>query len=109
MKLQWRSVTSLKASVLVTFVLLWNAGFLISIYIGGGSWSGGQTSLGMKISGLVCLAACLFTFAVARSKSVQEKLIAPSRSEYFNTREFYFLAVVSGVLAISRFILPAGQ
>ena len=106
MKLEWRSFVSLKAPVIVAFVLIWNAGLLLAMHLGGGGLKGGLTPIGMKITGVVCLAACLFSLSVAASKSVQAALIAPSRAANFNSKEFYFLAFVLGALAASRFAFP---
>ena len=106
MKLEWRSLVSLKAPVIVAFVLIWNAGFLLAMYLGGGGLKGGLSPIGMKVTGVDCLAACLFSLSVAASKPVQAALIAPSRAANFNSKEFYFLAFVSGALAVSRFAFP---
>lgn len=106
MKLNWKSLISLKAPVIVAFVFLWNAGFLIAMYLGGGGLSGGLTPIGMEITGYVCLLACLFSLSVATIKRVQSALIAPSRADNFNAKEFYFIAFITGVLAISRFTFP---
>jgi len=107
MKIEWRSLASLKVSVIVAFVLIWNAGFLLAMYLGGGGLRGGLSPIGMKVTGVVCLAACLFSLSVAASRTVQAVLITPSRVENFNPKEFYFLAFVSGVIAVSRFVFPA--
>jgi len=109
MKLNWRSLISLKVPVIVTFILLWNAGFLLAMYLGGGGLHGGLTPIGMKITGYVCLIACLFTLLVATIKPVQTLVVAPSRADNFSSKEFYFLAILSGVLAISRFIFPVAE
>ncbi|MCV2403797.1 hypothetical protein OFY17_13065 [Marinomonas sp. C2222] len=107
MKLEWRSLVSLKTPVIVAFVLMWNTGFLFAMHLGGGGLKGGLSPIGMKITGFVCLAACFFSISVAASKSVQEVLIAPSRADNFHSKEFYFLAFVSGALAVSRFVFLA--
>ena len=108
MKLEWRSYISLKASVLIVFVALWNAGILYAMFLGGGGPRGGLTPVGMKVTGFVCVAASIFALSVAMSKSLQSSLVAPTREKNFNSREFYFLAFVTGVLAISRFVFPVG-
>ncbi|BFM49019.1 hypothetical protein [Marinomonas sp. THO17] len=107
MKLELRSLVSLKVSVIVAFVLIWNAGLLFAMYLGGGGLSGGLSPIGMKVTGAVCLAVCLFSLSVAALKPVQAALVAPSRAGNFNSKEFYFLAFVSGALAVSRFVFPA--
>jgi hypothetical protein len=106
MKLEWKSLVSLKTSVIVAFVLLWNAGFFMAMHLGGGGLRGGLTPIGMEITGYACLAVTVFGLSVATLKPVQLSLIEPSRSGNFNPKEFYFLAFVSGVLAISRFTFP---
>mgnify|MGYP003388897298 CR=1 FL=1 len=57
MKLDWKSLISLKIPVLIGFVVLWSAGFLLAIYLGGGGLRGGLTPIGMKVS--------RFTFPIA--------------------------------------------
>jgi len=74
--------------------------------LGGGGLTGALTSTGMKVTGLVCTAACLFALAVASSKSLQSLVVAPSRTSNFSPKEFYFLALITGVLAVTRFIFP---
>jgi len=106
MKLEWRSLVSLKAPVIIAFVLIWNAGFSLAMHLGGGGLRGGLSPIGMKVTGFVCLAACLFSLSIAVSKPLQAALIAPSRAGNFNSKEFYFLAFVSGALAVSRFVFP---
>ena len=106
MKLEWRSLVSLKAPVIILFVVFWNAGFMLAMYLGGGGLLGGLTPIGMKVTGFVCLSACIFSLAVATIKPLQLALIAPSRAKCFNPKEFYFLAFVSGFFAISRLVFP---
>lgn len=105
MKLNWKSLISLKTTVIVTFILTWNAGFFLAMYLGGGGLGGGVTPIGMQITGYVCLAAFLFSISVAVLKPVQTALIEPTRAVDFSSREFYFFAFVTGVLAVSRFFL----
>ncbi len=105
MKFKWRSLISLKAPVIIAFILLWNSGILLAMYLGGG----GLTPIGMEVTGYVCLVACLFSLSVARSTTVQSLVIAPSRAANFNSKEFYFLALLSGFLAISRFTFPVAE
>ncbi len=109
MKFKWRSLISLKAPVIIAFILLWNSGILLAMYLGGGGLRGGLTPIGMEVTGYVCLVACLFSLSVARSTTVQSLVIAPSRAANFNSKEFYFLALLSGFLAISRFTFPVAE
>ena len=106
MKMDWKSFVSLKAYVLIAFVVIWNAGFLLAMQLGGGGLRGGLTPIGMKITGAVCIAACIFSLLVACIKPIQARLVAPARAHNFNVKEFYFLAFVSGVLGITRFVFP---
>jgi hypothetical protein len=76
--LNWRSFISLKAYVIIIFLVVWNVGLLYAMYMGGGGLEGGLTPIGMKISSYVYLAASIFSFSVAVSKPVQAALIAPN-------------------------------
>ncbi len=105
-KLNWKSFLSLKVPVIVAFVVLWNAGFLYAMYMGGGGLAGGLTPIGMKITGYVCAAASLFSFSIAAIKPFRNMLLAKTRVHNFSVKEFYFLAFVAGLLAISRFVFP---
>ena len=107
MKLNWKSFLSLKIPVIITFVVIWNAGFIYAAQLGEGAFSGGFTPLGMKITGMVCVAASIFSFSVAFIKPFQNMVISEARIQNFSVKEFYFLALVAGVLAISRFTFPA--
>ncbi len=105
-KLNWRSFLSLKVPAIIAFVVLWNAGLLYAMYMGGGGFAGGLTPIGMKITGYVCAAASLFSFSIAAIKPFQNMLIAKTRVHNFSVKEFYFLAFVTGLLAVSRFVFP---
>jgi hypothetical protein len=107
MKLNWKSFFSLKIPVIISFVVIWNAGFIYAAQLGEGIFSGGFTPLGMKITGMVCVAASIFSFCVAFIKPFQSMVVAESRLQNFSVKEFYFLALIAGVLAISRFTFPA--
>ena len=109
LQMNWRSFLSLKAYALVAFVVIWNLGFLYAMHLGGGGLAGGLTPIGMKVTGYVCLAACIFALSVAMSKSLQSVLVAPSRAHNFNPKEFYFMAFITGILAISRFLFPLSE
>jgi hypothetical protein len=106
MKLNWRSLVSLKVSVIIAFIIIWNMGFYLAMYLGGGGLSGGLTPIGLEVSGYTCLLASIFSLSVAMLKPIQGLLIAPSRASNFSPKEFYFLALVAGFLAVSRLAFP---
>jgi hypothetical protein len=76
------------------------------MYLGGGGPIGALTPIGMKVTGIVCAAASAFCLVAAMSKGAQEILVAPSRAMNFSPKEFYFVALVAGLLAASRFFYP---
>ena len=104
--LDWKPYVSLKTPVILAFVVLWNAGFLLAMHLGGGGVEGALSPVGTKVSGVVCLAAAIFGLTVARSESVQAVLIAPTRAKNFRSKEFYFLAIVAGFIGIGSFVFP---
>jgi hypothetical protein len=106
MKLDLRSLGSLKAPVIIAAIFIWNAGLLFAMHLSGGELTSKLSPTGMKLAGGVCLAACLFSLSIANSKLVQTALIAPSRANNFNSKEFYFVAFLSGVIAVSCFVSP---
>ncbi len=106
-QMNWRSFLSLKAYVLVIFVVLWNLGLLYDFIIEGRSIIADKSSTGLKISGFTCLAACVFAIAVAKSKNIQDILVAPKRNHNFNVKEFYFMAFIMGSFAISMLVFQS--
>ncbi len=89
MKLEWRSLVSLKTPVIVGFIIAWNAGVLFANYSGGeGFWT--FTPKSMKMAGFVCLGASLFSLAVAAVKPFQAVVIAPTRAKHFTPKDFFF-------------------
>lgn len=97
--LEWRSLASLKASVIVCFVVLWNAGCLISVYLnnGFGQLTNWESLIAMA---LTCFAASAFALAVALSTGVQDVVLAESRRQNFRRSDFLFIGLVTGLLAM---------
>ena len=108
MSMNWRSIVSLKVQVLIGFVLLWNLGLFYAASLGGGFPEGALTPAGMRATGYVCLLALSFCLAVARLKPIQSLVVAPSRANNFNSKEFYLMALTLGFLTLSRFLFPFG-
>ena len=101
MKLDWRSLASLKVSVIVAFIVLWNGGLFLASYLGGAGLAI-TTPVGFAVSGAVFLGASAFFILVARLKRIQEVVVAPERAANFNPKEFYFAALVAGLLAVGH-------
>jgi len=96
---EWRSLASLKASVIVTFIVLWNAGCLVGVHLNGGF--GRLTNRASAIAiAVTCAVACAFALAVALSTEVQDVLLADSRRHNFRQSDFLFVAFLSGMLAV---------
>ena len=97
--LEWRSLASLKASVIVTFIVLWNAGCLVGVYLndGFGQLTNRESAIAMAVT---CSAACVFALSVALSAAVQDALLAESRRHNFRRGDFLFVAFLTGMLAI---------
>lgn len=106
MKFRHKSILSLKASVLIAFVAIWNAGFLYALYVADWNPDNIFKKESMTIQGLTCLFACIFSLAVAMFKPLQDFVVADSRQSNFRVLEFYFFALITAVLAISRFVVP---
>ena len=97
--LEWRSLASLKASAIVAFIVLWNAGCLVGVHLNGGF--GQLTNRASAIAmAVTCAGACLFALAVALSTGVQDLLLAESRRHNFRRSDFLLVALIAGVLAI---------
>jgi hypothetical protein len=97
----WRhlkSVTSLNAWVMMTFIVVWNAGFLLAIYAGGGRLDALLSPEGQTLAGLTCLAAAVFALAIAAVRPFRELLVDPARAHNFTAKEFYFIAFVTAGL-----------
>lgn len=96
------SLFSIKKSVLIGFVIFWNAGFLIAMYFGDGGIEGMFSPKSMKVQGIVCVLASLFCLGIAIIKPVQKLVILEGRASEFNPIAFYFVAFITAMLAISR-------
>ena len=100
LRLEWRSYFSLKAWVLVTFVVVWNGGFLVAILTSGGTLEAVTISPGRWIVNGVLLLACAFGLVVATNTKLQDALVAPTRRHNFRVNEFYFLSFVTFMLVV---------
>ena len=98
------SILSVKKTVLISFVVFWNIGFLIAFYFGGGGIEGMFSPLSMKVQGIVCVIASLFCLSIAVLKPVQKLVVLEDRIESFNPIGFYFVAFIAAILAISRLV-----
>ena len=103
MNLDQKSILSLKYPVLIGFVVLWNLGFLVAYLLGRDEVEGVFSSISSTTIGIVCTIASLFCLSVARSKSIQSIVVSEKRAENFKPDEFYFVALISGVLGVSNF------
>ena len=95
---EWRSILSLKASVIVGFVLTWNLGFSVAIYV-----NGGMTRMSFPaawIIGATCFIASGFFAAIAMSGRFREFVLAPTRQHNFRRGDFVFLAFLVGTLGV---------
>jgi len=101
--LEWRSLASLKASVIVAFIVLWNAGCVIGVYLNGGFEQLTNRGSAIALAG-TCAAACAFGLAVALSARVQDAFLAESRRHNFRRSDFFFIALITGLLAVFSLI-----
>ena len=95
---------SLQQSVLIGFVVFWNVGFLIALYLGGGGIQGMFSPLSIKVQGIVCVIASLFCLSIAVLKPVQKLVVLEDKIESFTPVGFYFVAFITAMLAISRLV-----
>jgi hypothetical protein len=100
-KIEWRSLASLKTSVILTFVVLWNAGFLTGLYLNGGFGPLARSRAAAIAVAATCAATCGFTLALALSRGVQDALLAESRRDDFRRGDFVFLALLTGGLCVA--------
>ncbi len=103
-----KSAGSLRLDVMIAFILLWNTGFLVAIYAGGGQLDALLSSSGQMLAGFTCFAAAVFALAIAGLDPVRKRLVAPARAHDFTPEEFYFIAFVTAGLGASLvFTSPA--
>jgi len=102
MKADWRSLASLKVWVIALFLIIWNAAFLTAMHFSENA-NIFASPISSNIIGTVCLLASIFAFSVAMSRTVQKRLIAESRSENFNTADFYLVGVICAIFVIASF------
>lgn len=96
---QWRSYLSLKTDILVIFFIVWNAGFLFSIYRNGWIFEFDDTNK-LPVS-IVLLLASVFAYVVAFSNYAREKMIEPKRAHNFRKKDFYFLGFIALILCVA--------
>lgn len=94
-RIQLKSLLSLKISVIISFVVFWNAGFLLGRYLGGGDIQASFEPIAMKTAGITSIFVGLFSLLIAASKKMQSILVSPARSDSFRSREFYILAFIT--------------
>lgn len=89
----------MKIPVIIAFILVWNIGCLVAIYLNGGAGSltDPMTELAM---GIACLAASIFTAAVGSSEALQNRVIAPTRRHNYRSGVFLFVAFLCGALSV---------
>lgn len=102
--LEWRSLVSLKASAIVAFVVLWNAGCLVGIHLSGGFGRpiNREAAIAMAVT---CAAASVFALAIALSVGLQSMLIAKSRRHDFRRIDFLIVAFIAGLLAFMTLMM----
>lgn len=101
--LELQSLASLKASAIVALIVLWNAGCLVGVYLNGGFGQLTNRGSAFAMAG-TCAAACAFALGVALSARLQDALLAESRRHNFRQSDFFFVALITGVLAVFALI-----
>lgn len=106
MRLDWKSLLSLRTQVLAIVVIFWNAGFLLAMRVGGDIPRGMLTAEGKPIVVATCALAAVFALLVASSGQVRKLVLEPERADRFRAWDFYFFAVVVGLLAVGNAFMP---
>ncbi len=96
---QWRSYLSLKTSVLVTFFIIWNAGFLFSMYRNG--WAFEFEDANKLPASIILFLASVFAYVVASSNYAREKMLEPKRAHDFRKKDFYLLGFITLILCVA--------
>lgn len=102
---QWRSLLSLKTSVLILFLLIWNLGFVVAMYGFGNGFSQPITPETGVVISIICICTCVFSLAVSFSSRIRAKLLATTRKQDYRAKDFYLLSFVTFMLSIVMFFL----
>lgn len=103
---QWKSYLSLKTSVIVIILTIWNGGMLLTMSVFGNS-SGSKITPEMGLSfSIFCLLLSIFGFSVAMSENVRNKLIEPSRLQSYRKQDFLLMGYVGFALSICMYVFP---
>ncbi len=106
---QWRSYLSLKTSVLVAFLIIWNLGFVVAMYgFGDGFGAPITPNAGIVIS-VICICACIFGLIVSFSEKFRNNLLEPKRAHDYRVKDFYLLSFITFVLAVGMLLFPGMQ
>jgi len=98
--MSWKSFLSLKPYVIVTFLVVWNGAFLLSIENGRMLDGVLQLAPGSNpIIGWTSVGATVFAFVVASSPAAQSVLVSPSRADAFSSKEFYLASVILAIFS----------
>jgi len=103
---KWKSFLSLKTSVIVTFLVLWNGGLIIAMSVFGDGLMSPITPKSGAAIAVICLLAGIFGFTVSISEGAREILLEPKRSHQFRKRDFYLLGFLGFALAAGMYFFP---
>ena len=106
---QWRSYLSLKTSVLFTFFIIWNLGFVIAMYVFGNGFGAPITPQAGVVISIICMCAGIFSLVVVTSSSVRQQLIEPKRAHDYREKDFYLLGFITIILSLAMFFIPELQ
>ena len=90
---------SLRPSVLVGLILLWNLMVGISVYLNGGSGRILDPRAAV-VGGAACLAAAVFCYAVLAIRAVRRSVMRPGHVESFDRSSFFLVGAIALLLGV---------
>jgi len=103
---QLRSFASIKTSVLIAFIILWNLGFLIALYGFGDGFGYPMSPRGGIVISITCFSAFIFSACILFSPKIREKLLESSRAHNYREKHFYIFCLVSFSLSVVMLVVP---
>ena len=101
--MKYKGLLSLKIWIMITFVAVWNIGFLCAMKQEPESGQSSMPRESALIIAATCFLASVFALTVAASKKAQSYVLAEKRLHLFASRPFYLVSIVTGVLALGSF------
>lgn len=107
MRISGKGFLALRTSVIVGFVVFWNAMFFLAIRYNG-QFGKIEDPRAASLVGVTNLAAFAFALTVIVSRRARRVLFSPKRAHLYAPDPFFLICLLCFVLALSSFAIATG-